>query len=129
MLLLTSGFSTLASIFKLIFLLIVFIALLFAASWFTRWYAGSTAMKQKNHNISVVEQHPFGPGKMLYIVKIGTKYVAVAAAKESVTVLAELTEEELDLPSQVHPMDPANQGNFRDVFAELVKKTKKQDKK
>lgn len=125
MLLLTSGFSTLASIFKLVFLLIVFVALLFAASWFTKWYAGSAAMKQRNHNISVLEQHPFGQGKMLYIVKIGTKYVAVAVTKETVTVLAELSEEDLEL----HPLEPVNQGNFGDVFAELIKKPKKQDKK
>ena len=120
MLLLTSGFSTLASIFKLVFLLIVFVALLFAASWFTRWYAGSAMVKQRNRNISVIEHYPFGQGKVIYIVKIGNKYVAIAVAKDTVTVLAELTEEELEL----HPIDPVNQGNFGDVFAELIKNKK-----
>ncbi len=125
MLLLTSEFSTLASIFKLIFLLIAFIGILFAASWFTRWYAGSAMMKQRNHNISVIENYSFGPGKTIYILKIGTKYVAVAVAKETFTVLAELTEDELELYSA----EPVKQGDFKDVFAELLHKNKKQDKK
>lgn len=125
MLLLTSGFSTLASIFKLVFLLIVFVALLFAASWFTKWYAGSAMVRQRHRNISVIENYPFGQGKAIYIVKIGNKYIAVAVAKDTFTVLAELAEEELDL----HPIEPMNQGNFGDVFAELIKRQKKQDKK
>lgn len=125
MLLLTSGFSTLASIFKLIFFLIVFIALLFAASWFTRWYAGSSMVRQRHRNISVIENYPFGQGKMIYILKIGNKYIAVAAGKDTFTVLAELAEEELDL----QPIEPVKQGSFGDVFGELIKKQKKQDKK
>lgn len=123
MLLLTSEFSTLASIIKFIFLLIVFIGLLFAASWFTRWYAGSTMQKQKFHNISVVESYPFGPGRTIFILKIGTKYVAVASAKDRITVLTELTEEELDL----EPQEILKQGSFSDMFSELVKKRKKQE--
>ncbi len=123
MLLLTSGFSTLASLFKLILLLIVFIGLLFAASWFTRWYAGSSVAKQNNHNIQVVENYSFGPGKTICIVKIGTKYVAVAVAKDTVTVLTELTEEELDIQPQGFP----KQSSFGDMFSELVKKTKRQE--
>lgn len=123
MLLLTSEFSTLASIIKFIFLLIVFIGLLFAASWFTRWYARSAMPKQKFHNVSVIESYPFGPGRTIFILKIGTKYVAVAAAKDRVTVLAELTEEELDL----EPQEMWKQGSFSDMFSELVKKKKKQE--
>lgn len=123
MLLLTSGFSTLASLFKLILLLIVFIVLLIAASWFTRWYAGSAMVKQKNHNISMVESFPFGQGKTIHILKIGTKYVAIAVAKDTVTVLTELEEDELDLQPQEFP----KQGSFGDMFSDLVKKAKKQD--
>ncbi|MDO4166460.1 MAG: flagellar biosynthetic protein FliO [Eubacteriales bacterium] len=122
MLLLTSGFSTLASLFKLILLLIVFIGLLFAASWFTRWYANASMSKQNNHNIQVMESYAFGPGKTICIVKIGTKYVAVAVTKEKITVLTELTEEELDL----QPQEFLKQGSFGDMFSELMKKTKKQ---
>lgn len=123
MLLLTSGFSTLASIIKLILLLIVFIGLLAAASWFTKWYAGSAMAKQKFHNVSVIESYPFGSGRTIFILKIGKKYVAVAVAKDAVTVLAELTEEELDLEPQKLP----EQGSFHDMFSELVRKAKKQE--
>lgn len=123
MLLLTSGFSTLASIIKCIVLLIIFIGLLFAASWFTKWYAGAAMPKQKFHNVSVIESCPFGPGRTIFILKIGEKYVAVAVAKDRITVLTELTEEELDL----EPQEFMKQGSFSDMLSELVKKTKKQE--
>lgn len=123
MLLLTSEFSTLASIIKFIVLLILFIGLLFAASWFTRWYAKVAMPKQKFHNISVIESYPFGPGRTIFILKIGEKYVAVAVAKDRITVLTELTEEELDL----EPQEFVKQGSFGDMFSELVKKSKKQE--
>lgn len=123
MLLLTSEFSTFASIIKFIILLIVFIGLLFVASWFTKWYAGSAMPKQKFHNVSVIESCPFGPGRTIFILKIGKKYVAVAVVKDRITVLTELTEDELDL----EPQEYMKQGSFSDMFSELIKKTKKQE--
>ncbi len=121
MLLLMSEFSTLASIIKFVVLLIVFIGLLFAASWFTRWYARSAMPKQRFQNVSVIESYPFGPGRTVFILKIGAKYVAVAAARDRITVLAELTEDELNLEPQEIP----KLGTFGDMFSELIKKKKK----
>lgn len=124
MLLLTSGFSTLASLFKLILLLILFLGLLFAASWFTKWYAGSAMLKNKNKNISILESYPLGQGKTIHIIKIGSRYLAVAVSKDQIAMLTELQEEELDL----QPVQFPKQGSFRDMFTELMEKKKKQEK-
>lgn len=119
MLLLLAKFSTLASIFKLILLFVIFIGILFAASWFTRWYAESSGMKNRNSNIKIVESVPIGQGKMIYIAKIGEKYIAFAATKDQITVLTELTEDQLEIPPVEIPT-----GSFKEVFSKMLDKKK-----
>lgn len=120
MLLLLAKFSTLASIFKLILLFLVFIGILFAASWFTRWYAGSAVVKNRNSNIKIVESFPLGQGKMIYIAKIGEKYISFAATKDQVTVLTELTEDQLEIQPVEIPT-----GSFKEVFSKMLEKKTK----
>lgn len=115
-------FSTLASVFKLIILLIVFIGLLFAAHYFTRWYAKtqSTRAGQGNSNIVIVESRALSPGKSIVIAKIGKKYVSFVLCKENATLLTELKEEDLDFSAP-----QTEQITFREAFKKAAVKMKK----
>ena len=113
MLMMLSGMSTLASAFKLVLLLVVFIALLVGAHLFTKWYAKSGFASPKSSNIKVIESQQLAPGKSIVIAKIGGKYVSFVLFKESAEFLTELNEEDLVFPAEVSEVQNAS---FMDVF-------------
>lgn len=116
------GTSTLASLFKLIALLIVFILILVASYFFTKWYAKAGMTRIKSGNIQVVESFPIAQGKQISILKIGEKYIAVAVCKEQITFLTELTEEQLSLE-----IPPTANTDFSEVFQKIRKQQWKKE--
>ena len=121
---LITKYSTFAGIFKLIFLVIIFIVILVLSYLVTKWYANSSLVKNKTNNIEIKESFQLTPGKTISIVRIGEKYVALAQFKDNVVKLAELTEEELILNREVEISD----SSFKDVFSNIVKSRKKDTK-
>ena len=121
---LITKYSTFAGIFKLIFLVIIFIVILALSYLVTKWYANSGLVKNKTNNIEIKESFQLAPGKTISIVRIGEKYVALAQFKDNVVKLAELTEEELILNREVEISD----SSFKDVFSNIVKSRKKDTK-
>ena len=121
---LITKYSTFAGIFKLIFLVIIFIVILVLSYLVTKWYANSSLVKNKTNNIEIKESFQLAPGKTISIVRIGEKYVALAQFKDNVVKLAELTEEELILNREVEISD----SSFKDVFSNIVKSRKKDTK-
>lgn len=110
------GMSTLASFFKLILLFIVFILILVASYYFTKWYAKSGLIKNQSHNIQLVESFPMGPGKQICILHIGEKYVAVAVCKERITYLTEVDGEQLSFTTP-----EVSDSSFQEIFGNMVK--------
>lgn len=121
---LITKYSTFAGIFKLIFLVIIFIVILVLSYLVTKWYANSGLVKNKTNNIEIKESFQLALGKTISIVRIGEKYVALAQFKDNVVKLAELTEEELILNREVEISD----SSFKDVFSNIVKSRKKDTK-
>lgn len=121
---LITKYSTFAGIFKLIFLVIIFIVILVLSYLVTKWYANSGLVKNKTNNIEIKETFQLAPGKTISIVRIGEKYVALAQFKDNVVKLTELTEEELVLNCEVEISD----SSFKDVFSNIVKSRKKDTK-
>ena len=121
---LITKYSTFAGIFKMIFLVIIFIVILVLSYLVTKWYANSSLVKNKTNNIEIKESFQLAPGKTISIVRIGEKYVALAQFKDNVVKLAELTEEELILNREVEISD----SSFKDVFSNIVKSRKKDTK-
>ena len=125
MLLMTANFSALSSIFKLIGLLILLIVLLFAASFVSKWYAVAMSGKKYAGNIKIIETYPIGQGKMIQIIQVGKKYIALVQTKDSVVFLTELTQEDLLIKEPVQM--PRTEG-FSEMFQEILKHKKKPDK-
>ena len=121
----TANFSALSSFFKLIGLLILLIVLLFAASFVSKWYAGAMSAKKYAGNIKIIETYPIGQGKMIQIIQVGKKYIALVQTKDSVVFLTELTQEDLLIKEPVQM--PRTEG-FSEMFQEMLKHKKKPDK-
>lgn len=109
------GLSTLTSLFKLIALLIVFILILVASYYVTKWYAKSGMLGQQARNIQVIENFPMGPGKQICILKMGGKYIAVSVCKDNITFLTELDGEEIS-EEQIQ----GENTNFKEIFGKMM---------
>ncbi len=118
---LITKYSTFASVFKLIFLIIIFVVILALSYIVTKWYANSGLVKNRTNNISVVENFQLSPGRTISIIKIGEKYVAIAQHKDSIVKLTELTQEQLDFNEKVEIQDTS----FKNVFSNMMKDRKK----
>ena len=120
--------STGESIFQLIIILVIFAGVLFAAYYVTRWIAGYQKATQFNRNLEIVEAIKLTTNKYVQIVRVGEdKYYVIALGKDEITLLGELSSEELKEPSA----DVVNsegglsaQIDFKDILDKLSKKNK-----
>lgn len=76
-------------------------------------------------NIKIIETYPIGQGKMIQIIQVGKKYIALVQTKDSVVFLTELTQEDLLIKEPVQM--PRTEG-FSEMFQEMLKHKKKPDK-
>lgn len=113
--------STLSDVIQLLFMLLVFVVVLAAACYTTKFLVKTGYIQSKTTNIEILENYRIAPNKNIQIVKIGTKYIAVAVGRETITFLAELSEEELDF----HKEEPVGAPDFKEVFGNMLKKKKK----
>ena len=117
-----TSYSRLSSFAQLITLFLVFIFVLALTYFSTMWMAKQQKQQFKCTNIEVVETFRISNTKYIQIVRVGSKYVAISVCKDTVTMLAELEESELELGQE--------QGNSFNVdFREVLKKVKEMNKR
>ena len=102
-------------------LVIVFIIVLAATYYFTKWIAKSGMMQSQSKNIKVKETFKIATGKYIQIIQLGTKYYAIGVTKDDITFLAQLEEEQLDF-------SPDLSGDTKVSFKELFDKFSKNNK-
>ena len=109
------------SYFEFVALLIVFVAVLAATYFFTKWMAGYQKNKTSTGNIEVIETARISTTKYIQIVRIGGRYVAIGVGKDEITNLGDVSEEELVF-KEVNPADNIS-------FKEILDKFKGEKKK
>lgn len=114
------------NILQLLGVIIVFVLVLAAAYYVTKWIAKSGAVQPYTKNIKVIETFKIAPNKYVQIIQLGNKYYSIGVTKETITFLSELDEEQLDLQEP----DASLQGpSFRDVMNRMVSGIKKKEDK
>lgn len=121
-----SVYSSKDNILQLLGLLFVFILVLFAA-WYVSRLIGNKAMGGfGNRNINVIESFRLDNNKAIQIIRIADKYLAIGISKDNISVLAQLNEEDIIVPSK-----DENNMNFKDILKNakgiLKKNTEKQE--
>ena len=116
-----TSYSRLSSFAQLITLLIVFVFVLALTFYATKWTAKLQKSQYRNSNINIVETLRLSNTKYIQIVKLGTKYIAIAVGKDTVTFLTELEEEQLNLTQSTEETGVK--------FQEILKKVKDMNKK
>lgn len=107
--------STGKAIGELIVVILIFIFVLFITAVTTRWIANFQKEKSVGENISIIETKKIAPNKLIEIVRIGDKYYALALGKDEVSLIDELPEESVNIPT-------ATQESFS--FKEILNKVK-----
>lgn len=113
--------SRISSFVQFIVVLLLFSAVLALTYLTTRYIAGLQKSQQAGSNITVIETSRIAPNKYVQIIRLGETYIAVAVCKDTVTKLAELSQEELVFPEQ-------RETGISD-FAQILEKVKQKKQK
>ena len=98
--------------------LILFVFVLVITFWVTKWIAGYQKGRTINTNMELIETFRLTNNKYIQIIRVGQKYLAVAIGKDSVTMLAEVPEEQLMLSGG----DDETQAGFKELLEKVQKK-------
>lgn len=104
--------------FMVVLLLFVFVLVLTYIT--TRWIAGYQKGRVSGGNIEVLEVYKVSANTYIQIVHIGNKYLAIGVGKDQITMLTELSEDELKRNTN------GVTGNLS--FGSILEKIKNQDK-
>ncbi len=102
-------------------MLLVFILVLAATYYFTKWMAGFQKEKSSSGNIEVIETARISTTKYIQIIRIGSKYMAIAIGKDEVTNLGEISKEDLIIRED----DPEQKASFKDILDKFKGEIKK----
>ena len=83
-------------VLQLVTVLFIFIFVLVITYVTTRWIAKQQKAQMYNKNIEVIETYKVTPNKYIQIVRTGDKFLAIAICKDTITMLAELSKDEVD---------------------------------
>lgn len=115
--------GTIGNILQLLGLIIVFILILFATYYTSRWIGKNSLTQQKAANIQVVETFRLSQTKYIQIIRAGIdRYFVIAVSKDDITYIAELNKEDIILRDD-------SQEAGKTSFSDIMKKLKKQNEK
>lgn len=97
--------------------LLLFVFVLAVTAFVTKWIGGYQKGRSVGKNMELVEALRLSNNKYVQIVRIGRKYLALAVCKDTVTMLSEIPEEDLDFPEG----STGSVLGFKDVLAKIQK--------
>ncbi len=103
------------SYIQFITVLLLFLFVLFITYAVTKWTAGYQKSQSCSANVEVLETARLTNGKYVQIVRVGHRYLAVAVCKDTVTMLAEIPEEDLEFPGG----SKSRTGGFREILEKI----------
>ena len=117
--------STSQSFFQLIIVLVCFVVVLVLAYYTTRWLANYQKGRSFNKNLKIIETLKLSPDKYVQIIACGKeKYLIVGLSKNEVTLLGELSEDELIDLDTIMTDNNNNNSNTSTGFSQIIEKMK-----
>ena len=116
--------ETLGGIARFFTVLVLFLIVLGATWAVTRWTAGYQKGKWARGNIEMLESFRIASDQYVQILRVADKYLAVAVAKDAVTLLAELDGQALLVPED----KPGGNMSFREILEKVREKKKNEEK-
>ena len=113
--------SRIESFAQLLTLLIIFIFVLAVTYYVTRFVGNYQKNKLSGSNINILETMRIANNKYIQIVKIGSRVFAIAVAKDTVSYLCELDEDELIYKESSSGKMLINNDNFKEILEKFKK--------
>lgn len=120
--------TRLESIWQLFTITVIFLVVLAVTYYTTKLIAKLQKNNVYNRNIEVIETYKLTANKYIQIVKTGDKYLVIAIAKDSVTMLTELNGDQLEILNTGTDTTGDTQ-SFSDIFNKLKDLKQKTDSK
>lgn len=114
-----------SNILQLLALVIVFIIVLAATYYFTKWIAKSGMIQSQSKNIKVKETFKIATGKYIQIIQLGTKYYAIGVSKDQINFLTPLDEDQLNFDPMIVSDSKLS---FREMFEKMSQNRKSMNK-
>ena len=106
---------------QLLTLLIIFIFVLAVTYYVTRFVGNYQKNKLSGSNNNILETMRIANNKYIQIVKIGSRVFAIAVAKDTVSYLCELDEDELIYKESSSGKMLINNDNFKEILEKFKK--------
>ena len=106
---------------QILTLLIIFIFVLAVTYYVTRFVGNYQKNKLSGSNINILETMRIANNKYIQIVKIGSRVFAIAVAKDTVSYLCELDEDELIYKESSSGKMLINNDNFKEILEKFKK--------
>ncbi|MDR1700259.1 MAG: flagellar biosynthetic protein FliO [Lachnoclostridium sp.] len=110
--------SWLQNVAQLIMIIVIFLMILAATYYTTRFIGKSGMVQMQSKNIKVFETFKIAPNKYIQIIKLGDKYYAIGVSKENISFLAELSQEQLSIEEEAADKPVA----FKELFEKMSAK-------
>lgn len=100
---------------QFITVLLLFVFVLAVTALVTKWIGGYQKGRSVGANMELLDAIRLSNNKYIQLVRIGRKYLALAVCKDTVTMLSEIPEEEL----QFSEGSTSGVSSFKDVFTKI----------
>ncbi len=104
-----SGVDSAAQFITIVVIFLFVLGITYAT---TKWIANFQKGKNVNNNVEIIEVSKIAANKYIEIVRCGDKYLAIAICKDTVTMLCELSQEEVSLEKKKSPENT----NFKEIL-------------
>ena len=112
--------TSVQSIVELVSLILVFLIVLVVCYFTTRFVAGKQIAQKKAGNFEVIETYAIAQNKYLQLVRMGSKYVVISVAKDTISFITELEESEI---CKIQKNMSMTGKSFKEVLSGFSKKT------
>lgn len=116
------GTSSWESFFQLMGVLLIFVFVLILTYFCTRWIARYQKGISANKNIKVIETYRITNNKFIQILEVGSICLVIAICKDTVTLLCEITKDELAWLPKEDAQPPVVNENFQEILQKLKEK-------
>ena len=110
------------SIGQLFTVILIFIFVLALTYFATKLTAGLQKGRLAGSNVEVLETFKIAPTKYIQVVRIGEKYFSYIVCKDTVTLLGELTKEDISVFHKAEAQTAVNM-NFKEILDKFRKQS------
>ncbi len=119
--LLSSTSKRFDSIGQLLTMTMIFIFVLALTYFATKLTAGLQKGRLAGSNVELLDTVKIAPAKYIQVVRIGSRYFSYVVCKDTVTLLGEVTEDDIAAPGREEKAVQTASINFKEIFDRLRK--------